>query len=136
MAKQSNTNNSPTLNFLGSGTTIDGDIQSTGDFRIDGNLKGSINSRGKVVVGSSGRIDGDVVCQNADISGTIQAKLIVHELLILKASAIVHGDILTSKLAIEPGAKFTGTCNMGELPEDEQTPEQAYEKHKKQEKSI
>ena len=117
MAKNTTNESAPTINFLGTGTTIQGDIKSNGDFRIDGQLKGSINSKGKVVIGNSGRVDGDIVCQNADISGTVKAKVIVHELLTLKSSAIINGDIFTSKLAIEPGAKFTGSCNMGELPE-------------------
>lgn len=136
MAKHNNSNTAPALNFLGTGTTIDGDIQTDGDFRIDGRLNGSINSKGKVVVGSSGNIKGDIVCQNADISGTIQAKLIVHELLILKASAVVHGDILTSKLAIEPGARFTGSCNMGELPDAETDRAKQNEKLKKQKEAV
>lgn len=137
MAKSNSSENTPTLNFLGAGTTISGDIQSNGDFRIDGHLKGSINSKGKVVVGSSGKVEGDIVCQNADVSGTIQAKLIVHELLMLKASSIVHGDIFTSKMAIEPGARFTGSCNMGDLPEEEAVPVKSNEKNKKQqEKAI
>lgn len=118
MAKNTTNEQAPTINFLSTGTVIDGDIKSNGDFRIDGQLKGSINSKGKVVVGSSGRVEGDIVCQNADISGTVQAKLVVHELLTLKATATIHGDIFTSKLAIEPGARFTGSCNMGELPQD------------------
>jgi cytoskeletal protein CcmA (bactofilin family) len=116
MAKNYGTENSPIINFLGAGTSISGDIISNGDFRIDGNLKGSIKSKGKVVVGNSGKIEGEIICQNADISGEIIAKIVVHELLSLKSSAKLQGDIFTNKLAIEPGAKFTGTCNMNEIP--------------------
>ena len=62
------------------------------------------------------KIEGEITCQNADISGETSGKVIVHELLILKSTAKLDGDIYTSKLAIEPGAKFTGTCNMNEIP--------------------
>ncbi|MBK7212291.1 MAG: polymer-forming cytoskeletal protein [Bacteroidales bacterium] len=103
----------PSVNLIGSGTDITGDIQSNGDFRIDGTLKGTIRSSGKVVVGSTGRVEGEIICQNADISGEVKAHLTVYELLSLKASAVVSGDILTNKLAIEPGAIFTGACTMG-----------------------
>ena len=136
MAKNYSTENSSTINFLGAGTFIIGDIKSDGDFRIDGNLKGSINSKGKVVVGTSGKIDGEIICQNADISGGITAKIVVHELLTLKASAKLNGDIFTNKLAIEPGAKFTGTCNMNEIPKPEIKPLTPNEKTEQKEKAI
>ncbi len=136
MAKNYGTENSPTINFLGAGTSISGDIISNGDFRIDGNLTGSIKSKGKVVVGNSGKIEGEIICQNADISGEIVAKIVVHELLSLKSSAKLQGDIFTSKLAIEPGAKFTGTCNMNEIPKPEAKPILTDEKAQKREKAV
>jgi len=69
-------------------------------------------TKGKLVVGPSGSITGDIQCKNADISGKIEGKISVSELLTLKASSKFTGDIITGKLAIEPGAIFTGTCSM------------------------
>ena len=109
---------SPAINMIGSGTIITGDIQSKGDIRVDGRLKGSINTEGKVVLGANGTIEGDVICQDADISGTINAKITVSKLLSLKATARLNGDIVTSKLSIEPGAAFTGSCSMGAVIKD------------------
>ena len=106
------------VNLIGIGTNISGDITSSGDIRVDGTLKGSINTKGKVVVGSTGIVEGDVVCQNADISGELKAKISVSELLSLKASAKLDGDIVTNKLAIEPGATFSGSCSMGAVIKD------------------
>lgn len=105
--------NSASINLIGTGTSIVGDVNSSGDMRIDGTLKGNITISGKLVLGSSGKIEGDVTCQNADVSGEIHGKVSVAELLSLKASAKVIGDIITGKLSIEPNATFTGTCNMG-----------------------
>ena len=102
----------PNINILSTGTTIKGDIKSNGDIRIDGTLIGSVNSKGKIVIGSTGNIEGEVVCQNADFSGTIKAKIVVADLLQLKSTAKITGDIITNKLSIEPGAKFSGSCNM------------------------
>lgn len=104
---------SSSINLIGNGTSIIGDIKSNGDVRIDGTLKGNISISGKLVVGSSGNIEGNVICQNADISGEIHGKVTVSELLSLKASAKLLGDIVTGKISIEPNATFTGTCNMG-----------------------
>ncbi len=100
------------INLIGFGTEITGDITCSGDLRIDGNLTGNISSKGKVVIGETGRIKGEVSCKNSDISGIIDGKVIVVELLSLKSTAKINGDITTSKLAIEPGSKFTGYCNM------------------------
>ena len=106
------------VNLIGVGTTISGAITSSGDIRVDGTLKGSINTKGKVVVGSTGVVEGDVVCQNADISGELIAKISVSELLALKSTAKLEGDIVTNKLAIEPGATFSGSCSMGAVIKD------------------
>ena len=103
----------PSVNIIGNGTDINGNIKSNGDLRIDGFIKGTIQATGKVVVGSTGRVEGEISCQNADISGEVKAHIKVTELLSLKANAVVSGDILTNKLAIEPGAVFTGACKMG-----------------------
>lgn len=116
MAKPNETNG--VVNLIGVGTTISGDITSSGDIRVDGTLKGSINTKGKVVVGTTGIVEGDVVCQNADVSGELKAKVSVSELLSLKSTAKLDGDIITNKLAIEPGANFSGSCSMGAVIKD------------------
>lgn len=104
---------SSTINLIGGGTSIVGDITSNGDVRIDGTLKGNISISGKLVIGQSGQIEGNVTCQNADVSGEIQGSVNVSELLALKSTAKILGDIVTGKISIEPNATFTGTCNMG-----------------------
>ena len=102
----------PSINLLGAGTVVKGEIKLNGDFRIDGVFIGSINCKGKVVVGSTGVVEGEIICQNADFSGEVKATVKVAELLTLKESAKFTGDITTNKLAIEPGAKFSGQCVM------------------------
>jgi len=113
-------NSEPTaaVNMIGAGTIITGDVISKGDIRVDGTLKGSVNTEGKVVLGREGVIEGDVVCKDADISGTIKARITVSQLLSLKTTAKLNGDIITNKLSIEPGASFTGSCSMGAVIKD------------------
>ena len=110
--------NGTVINMIGVGTTITGDINSNGDLRIDGTLKGSVATEGKVVLGKNGIIEGDVVCNNADIAGEIKAKITVSQLLTLKSTAKLKGDIVTNKLSIEPGAVFSGSCSMGAVIKD------------------
>jgi cytoskeletal protein CcmA (bactofilin family) len=102
----------PVINILGPGAMVKGEIQVNGDFRIDGTLHGLIQCKGKIVVGPTGKIEGEIQCQNADFSGEVKATVKVSELLTLKETAQFNGDIITGKLAIEPGARFSGTCNM------------------------
>ena len=117
MAKNA-ASDSQSVNLIGAGTTIEGDITTNGDMRIDGSLTGTLNVKGKLVIGASGSVEGEVICQNADISGTLKGKIGVAELLSLKASAKLTGDIITNKIAVEPGATFSGSCSMGGVIKD------------------
>ncbi len=103
---------SNSINIITAGTLIKGDISASGDFRLDGTLEGNIQLNGKLVVGDSGIVNGNVLCVNANIIGTVNGNLSVKELLSLNATARVKGDILINKLSIEPGAVFTGKCRM------------------------
>jgi cytoskeletal protein CcmA (bactofilin family) len=105
-------------NHINSDTVIEGSIKASGNLRIDGHLKGSLVCQGRLVVGASGVIEGDVQCENAEIEGNLKANITVSDLLSLKSKAKVQGDIVTKKLAIEPGATFTGSCSMGGVIKD------------------
>ena len=115
---RNNEGNDNSVNLIGAGTKIKGNIQSEGDIRIDGTLIGTIVSKGKVVIGSTGIVEGEITCENADISGTVKIKITVSNILLLKPSAKLTGDIITGKLAIESGATFSGTCSMGGVVKD------------------
>jgi cytoskeletal protein CcmA (bactofilin family) len=101
------------VNLIGNGTKIVGDITSQGDVRIDGHLIGNISTTGKFVLGSQGVVEGNLNCGNADLSGEVKGTVTINEMLSLKSTAKINGDIVTGKLSIESGATFNGTCNMG-----------------------
>ena len=107
--------NKPCINSIGEGTVLNGEINSGGDIRVDGILKGSVKVEGKLVLGPSGKIEGDVECGQAIIAGELKAKITSKNLLTLKSSAKLYGDIFSGKLEIEPGAIFTGSCSMGPI---------------------
>ena len=67
--------------IIAAGTTVKGDISSTGDIRIDGTLQGNVQSTAKVVIGANGVVDGDISGQQADIMGKINGTIKVKELL-------------------------------------------------------
>ncbi len=114
MAKIIETDNGTAVNLISQGTEITGDVKSAGDIRIDGVLNGNLVTKGKVVIGATGRIKGEVECKNSEVSGLIDGKITVTQLLNLKASSKINGTIITAKLSIEPGAVFTGNCAMKE----------------------
>lgn len=109
---------SGSINIISNGTVIEGEIKSNGDIRIDGTVLGSVTSKSKVVIGATGSVEGDVHCQNADISGAVKGSTNVVEMLFLKSHARINGDIHTGKLVVEVGASFTGNCNMGPAIKD------------------
>lgn len=101
-------------NRINEGTTIKGDIDSKGFFRIDGTIEGNVTTPSKVVLGRNGTINGNLTCENADIEGTLIGNLKVTSLLTLRSSAVIEGDVAVGKLIVETGAVFNATCAMKE----------------------
>lgn len=100
-------------NTIGKGTSLVGDIETFGNIRIDGKVKGNITSKSKLVLGDSSFIDGNILAQNAEIEGEVSGCVEVTELLVLKPTARIKGDIITNKMVVEAGAEFNGSCHMG-----------------------
>ena len=99
-------------NRIVEGTIIKGDIVSAADCRLDGELIGNFTSQGKIVIGPAGSITGDIICKNADIEGRFTGKIEVEEMLNIKATANITGEVLVSRLGVEPGAEFNASCTM------------------------
>ena len=104
---------STAVNVIAQGTQLQGNMITASDCRIDGALRGNIESKAKIIIGRSGVVEGNIKCVNIEIEGNVKAEsLIVTELLALKATANLIGNIETGKIAIEPGAEFSGNCKM------------------------
>lgn len=99
-------------NRIAQGTKIVGDLTSEGGFRIDGELEGTLKTPGKVVVGKGGVINGTLEGANADFEGKFSGKLVLSGTLTLKSSALIEGEVIVGKLAVEPGATFNASCSM------------------------
>jgi len=110
-------------NTIGKGTYLEGNVETYGNIRIEGKVTGNVKSKSKVALGPSSLIQGNVIEQNADLEGEVKGRIEVAELLVLKATAVIHGDIITGKLVVEPGAVFNGTCKMGALVKEIKTAE-------------
>lgn len=99
--------------LIGAGTTVKGDINSNNDIRIDGTVLGNITSTAKIVIGSSGVVEGDITGNQADVVGTVNGNIRSKELLQLRGDCIVKGNLYAGKLQLEPTATFNGACHMG-----------------------
>jgi cytoskeletal protein CcmA (bactofilin family) len=100
---------------IGKGATLQGNIDTFGNVRVDGKLIGDIRSKSKVATGNASIVEGSITAQNAEIEGEVKGSLEIAELLVLKSTAIIHGDILTTKMVVEAGAIFNGKCQMGDV---------------------
>jgi cytoskeletal protein CcmA (bactofilin family) len=103
----------PSLNLISEGTKIKGTITSQNDLRISGRLEGEAICKGKIIVASTAKVDGNITTVEADIAGNITGTLKVSDRLTLRKSAIVGGDIYTKVLVVEEGAQMNGNCRMG-----------------------
>lgn len=115
--KSMNSNNSgknlPSVNIISKGTHLEGTLTTKNDVRIAGTIDGEAVSENKVIVSSSGKINGNIKAVEADIAGTIDGEVRVDSKLVLRKSALVKGDIFTKTLLVEEGAQINGACNMG-----------------------
>lgn len=113
-----NTNNSgknlPSVNMISEGTHVKGSLSTKNDIRISGTLDGEANAEGKVIISSTGKVEGDVAAVDADIAGTVQGEVRTSNKLVLRQSAVINGDIYTQTMLVEEGAKINGACHMDE----------------------
>lgn len=100
------------INIISEGTKIKGDVLANGDIRIDGELMGNISAKGRLVIGPKGRIEGQILCNNIEISGYVKGKITAGELINMKSTSQIVGDIIAGKLSVEPGSMFSGSCTM------------------------
>lgn len=101
-------------NVLSQGTSLNGNLTTQDDIRIDGVIEGNIKSEGKIIIGSGGHVVGDIECLNLDVLGRVSGNITCSDTTLLRSSAIFVGDIITQVLEVEPGAKLTGSCKMND----------------------
>lgn len=101
------------LNSLVKDTHIEGSIKTASDIRIEGVLLGDLDCQAKLIIGVSGQVIGKVSCRTAMIEGKFEGTLEVTELLELRETAEIMGDISCGKLKIDPGAELSGNVSMG-----------------------
>ena len=112
-SKTANDASNVSTTIIGAGAVISGNIESAGDIRIDGVLKGNLACKSKILLGPEAVVEGDIIANQADILGRVLGKVSVNDLLHLHGKAVIEGNIHTAKLQIESTASFNGECHMG-----------------------
>lgn len=122
-SKPMNSNNSgknlPSVNMISEGTKLNGTLTTKNDVRIAGVLDGEAQAEGKIIVSSTGKVDGNIQGVDADIAGKINGEVRVTNKLVLRESAVVEGDIFTKTILAEEGAQINGSFHMNENIESE-----------------
>ena len=114
LEKETGQDHSNSSNIIGKGTIIEGGLETAGNLRVEGRINGDVKCKSKIVIGQTAYIDGNLMSVNVEVAGEVKGFMKVSGLLTLKASAVVHGDIVAKELVIEPGAKFDGQCRMSD----------------------
>ena len=112
MAKIDMLPDNATVSRISAGTVIKGEIISPNDIRIDCVFEGTLKVKGKVVVGESATIKGDIICDNADICGKLDGNVYVKDTLGLKEGCVVNGNLNIRRISVELGSTFNGNCKM------------------------
>jgi cytoskeletal protein CcmA (bactofilin family) len=101
------------ITLLAKGVHLKGEIRVEGTVRIDGRLEGEIHTKGQVIVGEDGLVQGLVSAGTVVSSGRIKANVTAVERVQLLKTAVFIGEVHTPVLMMEEGAKMQGTTDMG-----------------------
>ncbi|MEM7481172.1 MAG: polymer-forming cytoskeletal protein [Acidobacteriota bacterium] len=110
--------------FLDRGSHIEGELRFDTSFRVDGKVTGTVTSRGILIVGESGEIDGKAEVDEVFVSGTVRGAVTARKRIHVAAGGRVYADLSTPALVIEDGAFFEGSCSMDRQPRQDPTPDQ------------
>lgn len=112
MSKNTSSAATGSHNVIAAGTKVIGQILSEEDIRIDGIIEGNVECKGKIVVGQTSLVQGDVTCKVLEVMGKIVGNITCFDTTVLRKQSILEGDIRTKIIEIEPGAVFNGNSSM------------------------
>ncbi|MGQ9559119.1 MAG: bactofilin family protein [Candidatus Oleimicrobiaceae bacterium] len=104
--------------IIGRGSVIEGSVTVVNSLRVDGRINGNVVTPESLVVGKDGEIKGEISVGNAVIGGRVEGKILAKGKVVLEAKAYFRGELRTTKLVIDEGAFFDGSCHMTEQGRD------------------
>ncbi|MDR1390580.1 MAG: polymer-forming cytoskeletal protein [Treponema sp.] len=112
--------------IVGPGSFVRGDIDSGGFTRVDGNVKGNIHARGRVVVGRDARMRSSITGTNITVGGIVDGNIMASERLVILPTAIVLGDITTRRIEVNEGSMISGRVRVCQSDDSWQRAAQEY----------
>jgi len=94
-------------------TVIEGNFSADQDVRLDGVIKGDVRCAKRIVVGETGKVEGTVNAESAVVMGAIKGEVIIQEILQLKSTALVDGNLQAKSIQVDEGGKYLGACKVG-----------------------
>lgn len=116
----SSSNNTLSITYITESTEITADMKCDIDIRIAGSVEGEVESKQKVILTKSGKIDGALISDEADISGNIKGDIKISNKLILRSTAVVDGEVYAKKLVIEEGAQLQGSLQVSPVVKEKE----------------
>jgi cytoskeletal protein CcmA (bactofilin family) len=98
--------------LLGKGSEFEGKLTFEGQVRIDGKFKGQIITKDALVIGDGARVNGEIQAGTVVINGTVEGNVRATQLVELKSTGRIKGDVETPALTMERGAIFDGNSKM------------------------
>ena len=98
---------------VGPSIHIEGTLRGEEDLIIEGRVKGTVQLQGhKLTIGNKGQVEAELHAQSIYVDGTVQGDLHGTELVSVRKSARIHGNITAPRVNLEDGAKFKGAIDM------------------------
>jgi cytoskeletal protein CcmA (bactofilin family) len=102
--------------MIGEGTRLSGDLELSGLLRIDGDFSGTIRTRGKVLIGRSGRANCTIYAGTVVVGGVLRGNVFASERIVVLTTGMVIGNLNTPRLIVEEGVILNGTCTVEGQP--------------------
>ena len=100
------------IGFLATGVRLEGTLELAGTFRVDAQVKGSIVSNTRLLLGESARVEGQIEGNQVVVGGRFDGVIFARGRVEIQAKGVVTGEVHTPCLVIEPGGIFDGRCHM------------------------
>ena len=100
--------------IIASGTRIEGKFSTTEDIRLDGTIIGDVKCEKRVVMGKTGKVEGNVITVDSAVRGNVKGEIKVSGTLHLHETAKIDGTIIARKMVVDSGASYSGDCRVGD----------------------
>jgi cytoskeletal protein CcmA (bactofilin family) len=106
------------INRVAEGTVMNGTLKCEASVRVDGRFEGDLETTGRLVIGPTGVVGGNIRCKQCEVEGKLDGQVVVEELLAMKSGAQIEGEVKYGQLSVEEGAVVTGTLQLASKVKD------------------